>query len=52
MAIPKEDLKQIGDLIDKRLMIFAKKTLIPAIEGIIKKFREDLKRDIADITTG
>jgi prefoldin subunit 5 len=51
MAIPKEDLKQIGDLMDKRLMIFTEKVIIPAVERITNDLKTDLKKDIKKLDT-
>lgn len=50
MAIPKDDLKQIGDLMDKRLMIFTEKVIIPAVERITDDLKNELKEDILDVS--
>lgn len=49
MSIPKEDLKQIGDLMDKRLMIFTEKVIIPAVERITNDLKKELKDEIREI---
>lgn len=49
MAIPKEDLKQIGDLMDKRLMIFTEKVIIPAVERITNDLKKELKDEIREV---
>lgn len=50
MAIPKDDLKQIGDLMDKRLMVFTEKVIIPAVERITNDLKNELKEDILDVS--
>lgn len=51
MAIPKDDLRQIGDLMDERLMVFTEKVIIPAVERITNDLKSDLKRDIKKLDT-
>lgn len=51
MAIPKDDLKQLGDLMDKRLMVFTDKVIIPAVERITNDLKSELKGDIKKLDT-
>lgn len=43
MAIPKEDLKQIGDLIDNKLIVYTNSVILPAVERITSEIKTEIK---------
>ena len=42
MTLDKEDLKEIGELMDKRMLYFHEVVTIPGMDNVVEKLRSDL----------